>query len=108
MSRTDIPFIDPNVEHVGVSRLRQLDGKSLRKVDKTLVIREHEKPLAVLIGYEQYLIIQNQLQAVMETLDILTDPEERQLLLAGLQEVNSGNTKSIEEIRQSLRGMNDK
>jgi len=40
---TEMPFIDPNVEHVGVSRLRQLDGKELRKIDKkALVIREHD------------------------------------------------------------------
>jgi hypothetical protein len=35
---TSIPFIDPNVEHVGVSRLRKLNARNPSKLEKTLVI----------------------------------------------------------------------
>jgi PHD/YefM family antitoxin component YafN of YafNO toxin-antitoxin module len=101
----EMPFIDPNVEHVGVARLRRLDGKSLRKkIDKkALVIREHDDPIAVLLSYEQYLSIQNQMKAVMETFEILSTSEEVQMLLAGLQDPGAGRSRSIEEIRKALK-----
>jgi PHD/YefM family antitoxin component YafN of YafNO toxin-antitoxin module len=101
---TEMPFIDPNVEHVGVSRLRQLDAKELRKIDKkALVIREHDSPLAVLLSYEQYLIIQNQLRAVMDTMEILSDPAEVQMLVAGLREAQTGQTTTIDDLRRELK-----
>ena len=101
---TEMPFIDPNVEHVGVSRLRQLDAKELRKIDKkALVIREHDSPLAVLLSYEQYLIIQNQLRAVMDTMEILSDPAEEQMLVAGLREAQTGQTTTIDDLRRELK-----
>ena len=42
---SEIPYIDPNVEHVGVSKLRTLSGKRLRSFEKTLVIQENDTPL---------------------------------------------------------------
>lgn len=99
----DIPYIDRNVEHVGVSHLRTLDGKKLRHVEKTLVIQEHNKPIAVLLSYEQYLIIQDKLQSVMETFEILASKDEMKLLRAGINDINSGKTRSIEDIRKSLQ-----
>jgi len=36
---TRVPYIDPNVEHVGVSRLRTLNASNLRNFEKTLVIQ---------------------------------------------------------------------
>jgi len=101
----DMPVIDARVKHVGVSRLRRLDGKSLKRDvsdNKALVIRERDEPLAVLLSYEQYLIIQNKLNAVVETLDIISRSEEAQMLIAGLREVKAGNTKSLDDIRKSL------
>ncbi len=108
MSKTrlqpDMPLIDTRIEHVGVSRLRQLDGKALREnvQNKALVIRDHDTPLAVLLSYEQYLSIQNQLQTVIETLEILSSSEELTLLKQGMREVQSGQSRSLEEIRASL------
>ena len=102
----DVPFIDPRVDHVGVSRLRSLDAKALKENtenNRALVIREHDEPLAVLLSYEQYLIIQNQLRAVMESMEILTNSDEVRLLIAGIHEANSGNVTPLEEIRKSLK-----
>lgn len=100
----EIPYIDPRVEHVGVSRLRQLNKRSLKSdlENKTLVISEQNKSLAVLLGYEQYLIMQNQLRAVMETVELFSDAEEMKLLLSGMAEVAEGKTRSLDEIRRSL------
>ena len=101
-----IHFIDPRIEHVGVSKLRQLDGKTLKEnvENKSLVIRDHEVPLAVLLSYEQYLLIQNQMQSLVETIEIFTNAEEFQLLAASLGEVASdAPRKSLEEVRASLK-----
>ena len=101
--KPSIPYIDPRVEHVGVSNLRQLDGKKLRQMDdKTLVIQEHNTPLAVLLSYEQYLIIQDQLQTVVDCFELLSSPEETAALISGLRDLRDGNTRSIGEIRKDL------
>ncbi len=96
---TSVPFIDPNVEHVGVSRLRSLNATNLRKFQKALVIQDNDKPLAVLLAYEQFLSMQRQLQAVLGTIEVLTDDEERSELLAGLSDLRAGRTKPLSEIR---------
>ena len=102
---TGMPIIDDRVEHVGVSRLRKFDGKTLKQdmaANKAFVIKERNQPLAVLLGYEQYLIIQNKLKAVMETLEIISNSEETQMLIAGLREAAAGQTRSLQEIRTSI------
>ncbi len=52
---SELPYIDPKIEHLGVSQLRQMDGKSIRsKNGKALLIQDHNEPIAVLLSYEQY------------------------------------------------------
>jgi len=58
-----IPYLDPGVQHVGVSRLRALNIEQLRDLDKTLVIQDNDKPLAVLLKYEQFMAMQAQIRA---------------------------------------------
>lgn len=55
-------YIDPSVEHVGVSRLRQLNSRSLSKLDKLMVILGATGPLAVVIDYEKYIALQERLR----------------------------------------------
>ena len=98
-----VPFIDPNVEHVGVSRLRSLNATNLRNFQKTLVIQDNDKPLAVLLAYEQFLVIQRQLHAVLGTIEVLTDEEERSELLAGLENLRAGRTRPLSEIRSGRK-----
>ena len=52
---------DPSVQHVGISRLRALNVTQLRELDKTLVIQDNDKPLAVLLKYEHFLAMQEQI-----------------------------------------------
>ena len=52
-SSVSIPYIDPSIQHVGISRLRALD--------KTLVIQDNDKPLAVLLKYEHFLAMQEKI-----------------------------------------------
>ena len=53
-----IPYLDPLVAHVGISKLRALNASHLRDLDKTLVIQDNDKPLAVLLKYEHFMAIQ--------------------------------------------------
>jgi hypothetical protein len=60
-NQISIPYLDPNVQHVGVSRLRALNIEQLRDLDKTLVIQDNDKPLAVLLKYEHFMAMQAQM-----------------------------------------------
>jgi hypothetical protein len=56
-----IPYVDPTVQHVGISRLRALNVTQLRELDKTLVIQDNDEPLAVLLKYEHFLAMQERI-----------------------------------------------
>jgi hypothetical protein len=60
--RVSIPYLDPSVQHVGISRLRQLNVTHLRALDKTLVIQDNDEPLAVLLSYEHFLAMQDRIK----------------------------------------------
>lgn len=100
----EIPVIDPSVRHVGVSKLRELNASRLREetTSGTFVIQENDTPLAVLLSYERYLIIQEQLQSIMKTLDFLADAEEVKSVMAGLKDVGAGRSRSLADIRAEL------
>jgi len=53
-----IPYLDPSVQHVGISRLRALNVTQLDELDKTLVIQDNDRPLAVLIRYRNFMAMQ--------------------------------------------------
>ena len=59
--QVSIPYLDPNVQHVGISRLRALNVAQLRAVDKTLVIQDNDQALAVLLKYEHFLAMQERM-----------------------------------------------
>ena len=60
-NQVSIPYLDPTVQHVGISRLRALNVTQLRELDKTLVIQDNDKPLAVLLKYEHFLAMQEKI-----------------------------------------------
>ncbi len=89
-----IPVIDPNVRHVGVSKLRTLNAERLRTLDKTLVIQDpDDMPLAVMLRYEQYLEIQRVLATLEEFLAHKNGSDTSQ----------DSSTKSLTEVRRSLK-----
>jgi hypothetical protein len=59
--QVSIPYLDPNVQHVGISKLRALNVTQLRALDKTLVIQDNDKPLAVLLKYEHFIAMQEKM-----------------------------------------------
>ncbi len=98
-----IPYIDPNIEHVGVSRLRKLNAGVLRENRKTFVIQENDTPVAVLLAYEQFLSMQRKIQSLAATIEVLSDEQETSGLLAGVQSAREGRTRGLSEIRKSLK-----
>ena len=101
-------YINPHVRNVGISKLRSLNASKLRDMDKTLVIQENDQPLAVLVRYEEYLDMQKQLMAVLETRAILSDKEEMAGIVSGIEDVKTGRTQPFEEVRNSLRKEKEK
>lgn len=98
-----VPYIDPNVEHVGVSKLRSLNAATLRKSSKALVIQDNSEPLAVLLTYGQFLEMQKQLQSIAATIEVLTDEDERAALVAGVKSIEAGKVRSLASIRADLK-----
>jgi PHD/YefM family antitoxin component YafN of YafNO toxin-antitoxin module len=90
------------VEHVGISKLRALNAKNLRQFDRTMVIRDNNKPLAVLVSYEQFLDMQKQLVSLLQTVELLKSDQEIQDLNNGLQDVSQGRTKPLSDIKEEL------
>lgn len=98
-----LPYVDPNVDHVGVSHLRKLNGVKLRENEKTLVIRDKNTPVAVLLTYETFLDYQQEMKSLLETIELIFDPDELQILTDGLQAAAEGNVRSIEDIRAEFK-----
>ena len=60
-NQVSLPYVDPSVQHVGISRLRALNVAQLRALDKTLVIQDNDEPLAVLLKYDHFLAMQERI-----------------------------------------------
>lgn len=98
----DIPIIDPRIEHVGASKLRTFNTSNLGKLKKTLVIQDNDTPLAVLLSYEQYLIIQNKLKSLLKTIETLKDPKNAAGLLEGVQDAAEGRTMALSRVMSEI------
>lgn len=98
-----MPMIDPSVKFVGISKLRGLNATKLRESQDTLVFQDNDTPLAVLLSYEKYLVIQEQLAAVMNTLELFSESVELQGVLKGLNDITQGRTRSFAEVKAALR-----
>ena len=91
----DIPFVDPNVEYVGVSKLRTFNGSNLGELQKMLVIQDNDRPLAVMMSYGQYLVVQKKLQEALTALELLGRDESKAALRRGLNDVSEGRVTSL-------------
>ena len=101
--KVEIPRIDPNVQYIGVSKLRTFNATNLGKLDKTLVIQDNDKPLVVMLRYEQFLEMQQEMDRVVATLQTVLSKGEREPLLSALQEAADGDIESIDSIRKNLK-----
>lgn len=98
-----IPNIDPNVKHVGVSKLRDLNASKLREqTDDTLVIQENDVPLAVLLSYKRFQAIRQEFDAMVSMIELLADKSEHEGLLAAFEDIRAGRVRSLDEIEADL------
>lgn len=103
MEVATFPFVNPSVRHVGVSKLRELNETKLKENAETLIIQgSNDAPLAVLLSYEKFLIIQDQLLAVLSTVEVLSDEAERKSLLRAFEEIRAGRVRSLDEIEAEM------
>ncbi len=65
MTLPNVPLIDNRVSVVGIARLRKVSHEYLEALaDNALLIQGNEdKPLAVLVSYDTWLAVQEQLKA---------------------------------------------
>jgi hypothetical protein len=94
-----IPVIDPTVRYVGVSKLRELKADKLRSLTQTLVIQDDEKPLAVVLSFDQFMQMQTERNRILTTLETFFTDEGRTGLVSALLAVQKGNTKPDSEVR---------
>ncbi len=99
----DHPHIDPTVKHVGVSKLRGLNADSLRATTDTFVIQEKERPLAVLLTYEKFMAMQEELEAAARTVEMLSDPVELAALRVATEDIAAGRIHSLASIDAEIR-----
>ena len=96
----DIPFLDPAVDHVGVSKLRTLNATNLAKLKKLMVIQDNDAPLAVVLSYHQYLAIQSKLQEALDAVELLSKKENVDRLLSSLRDISEGRLTSLGDSRK--------
>lgn len=62
--------IDPDVKHVGVSKMRSLTAAKLRELDDTVyVFQDGEEPLAIMFSYDRW----QRIMAEMYDVDITSE-----------------------------------
>jgi len=55
------PDVDPRIRAIGVSKLRKMNSKELRKLDdKLYILQDGEDRLAVLLSFEYYMKFQEE------------------------------------------------
>jgi len=86
------------IQTITLKELRPALPKVVDSIDKKLerfVVTRHGKPVIVMLSIEDY-------EALMETLDILADPEAKKGIRQGVKDAGQGKTRSWKEIKRSL------
>jgi hypothetical protein len=86
-------YIDTTIEHVGVSKLRQMSAANLGKLKKMLVVQDNDTALAIVMRYEQYLEMQNQLVDALRTIQAYNSDG----LTKGLEDAAAGRIKRLND-----------
>ena len=86
------------VTTVSLKELRPGLPKVIQRIDRKLdryVVTRRGKPVVVMLSVDDY-------DALMETLDILADPQAMAGLRAGERDVRQGKTRPWRDIKRSL------
>ena len=94
---------DPNIKHVGVSKLRDLNATKLKeRPEETLFIQENDRPLAVLLSYQRFLEIKDEFNALTGMIEMLVSDTERKSLVQAFEDLRAGRVRSLAEIEAEL------
>jgi hypothetical protein len=93
-----IPFIDPAVERVGISKLRTLNATNLGRIKKIMVIQDNDAPLAVLLNYRQYIAIQDKLQEALGAVERLSKKESVDSLLVSMRQIPESGPTALDSL----------
>ncbi len=74
--------------------------KTIDKPDSEVIITIDGKPKVVLVSYEYY-------EGLLETLDIMSDPEAVKGIEEGLADIKAGRTIPLEEVIKEFNLEND-
>lgn len=83
---------------ISLKELRPALPKVMERVDDRLdryIVTRRGKPTAVILNVDDY-------EALMETLDILADPQAVDRIRKGREDAKKGRTRSWQEIKRSL------
>ena len=69
---------------------KQLLNLPEQLTDEPVIITKHGKPAMVALGYEQF-------ESIMETLDVLSDPELMNILRQSLAQADQGETVALDD-----------
>ena len=86
------------VNTLSLKELRPALPQVIDRVDTKLdryIVTKRGKPVAVILSVEDY-------ESLMETLDILADPEAMKGIREGLEDIRKGRTHSWEEVKRRL------
>ncbi len=83
---------------LSLKELRPELPKVIEQIDSKLdryVITKRGKPVVVMLSIDDY-------ESLMETLDILADPETMKRIRKSEEDIKKGKFKSLEEIKRSI------
>ena len=80
-------------------KMRHELPEMLGKNNRTAALTVDGKPVLAVIPWHVY-------ESVVETLDIMADPEMMEGIVEGMKDVREGNLTSIEEVEARLGGAN--
>jgi len=95
--------INPHVKFVGVSKLRELNATKLREqTDDTFVIQDNDTPLSVLLSYKKYLEMREEFHAMLNMIEMLSDPKESSGIVAAFEDLRKGRVRPLADIDAEL------
>ena len=108
MTSFALPNIDPTIKHVGVSKLRGLSVSKLSAMQHTWVIQDNNTALAVLVRYEHYLAIQEEIKSLKGTIQTFNDEKERVSGYAKLKDANHGPVRPLGAVEAASSKIKDR
>ncbi len=76
-------------------RTAELTERAMRRPDQPIVVEKHGKPAVVLLDARYF-------EGLLETLDLLSDPQAMIQIRRGLADLNAGRVVDHEDVREEI------